>query len=151
MNIGYVLQKKGDKVLHVAPDALLKDAVSIMVDKGIGSLVVFEGHQPISIITERDVLWATNSHCHEYDTLRVSQFMAKSLITCTSRHSVNEAMELMTHNPTQKRIRHLPVVDEGVLVGIVSIGDIVHALLDEVHFENRLLRNYIKNWPEEEV
>jgi len=150
MNIGKILKTKGYVIRSINQDAALADAVRLMVEYGIGSLMVVDAENPISIITERDVLGAADGQLQDFTAIRVRDVMARQLVTCDSTFDMNEAMDLMTNNVTGRRIRHLPVVDDGKLTGVVSIGDIVHALLKEARFENRLLKNYIRNWPEEE-
>lgn len=150
MKIRHILDKKGRQFQSIAPDKLLSDAVSIMMKHRIGSLVVMEGSRLVSIITERDVMYAVAQHPGAaLAQVKVRDLMPRALITCTDEDSVDHAMDLMTGNPKKQRIRHLPVVDGDRLVGIISIGDIVHALLTETQFENKLLKNYIKHWPEE--
>lgn len=148
MKVKGLLKKKGDRLLSAAPDTPLRAAVRTMMENRVGSLVVMEGDKLVSIITERDVLAAVDRHCERMSELKVSDMMAKQLVTCTSEDGVDAIMDLMIRNPTKRRIRHLPVVDDGVLQGVISIGDIVDALLTEAKFENELLKNYIKNWPE---
>ena len=121
-----------------------------MIHNRIGSLVVMENGQIVGIVTERDVVWAAGQHSVNLINMTVHDIMAKTLVTCTGEDSLEHAMDLMTRNPTQQRIRHLPVIDDGELVGLISIGDIVHALLTKTEFENKLLKNYIKHWPDEE-
>lgn len=112
--------------------------------------MVMEGGRLVSIVTERDVLLAVGSHGDSLSDVTVGKVMARQLIICSSDDTLDRAMDMMTNNATKKRIRHLPVVDDEVLVGVVSIGDVVDALLTKTRFENQLLKNYIKNWPEEE-
>lgn len=149
MNIGQILSLKGFQIRDIPHDASLTKAVQLMVEFGIGSLLVKKADVLLSIITERDILGAVNKQ-FDFNKFRVADVMAKELVTCESRFSVDDAMSLMNKNMTGKRIRHLPVVDDGVLRGVVSIGDMIHALLNETKFENSLLKNYIRNWPEQE-
>jgi CBS domain-containing protein len=150
MRIASVLKRKGAEIHTIEPQAPADEAVRRMVQNRIGSLVVMEGDRPVSIITERDVLQALDAH-GSVSGLRVADLMAKHLVMCGSVDTVDKAMGLMTHNVTGRRIRHLPVIDGGRLVGMLSIGDVVEALLTEATFENRLLKNYIKHWPEEDT
>jgi CBS domain-containing protein len=148
MRIASVLKRKGAEIHTIDPHAPVTEAVRRMGENRIGSLVVVDGDRPVGIITERDVLQALDAH----GTLTgrcIAELMAARLVVCSSADTVDKAMSLMTHNITGRRIRHLPVIDDGHLVGVLSIGDVVDALLTEATFENRLLRNYIKHWPEE--
>lgn len=148
MKVRGLLRKKGDRLLSAEPSTPLTAAVRIMMENRVGSLIVIENGKLLSIITERDVMAAVDRYADRIGELTVGDMMAKQLVTCTSEDSVDAIMDLMLRNPTKRRIRHLPVVDEGELKGVVSIGDIVAALLTEAKFENELLKNYIKNWPE---
>lgn len=151
MNIDYLLkQKKGDAFYSVAPSQSLTDAVAIMMEKRIGSVVVVENDSLQGILTERDIMRLVNDQLNQITTLTVADAMTPDPITCTPEIAVDEAMETMMNNRSGYRIRHLPVIDGDALVGLISIGDIIGALLTETRFENNLLKNYIKNWPEEE-
>lgn len=154
MNIGHILKTKGSTYFSVSPEQPVTDAVALMMAHRIGSLIVLDGgdqHKMAGIVTERDVLRGVSRDLPRFADLRVRDLMSTALVTCTAAQSVDEAMDLMLHNATGQRIRHLPVVEDGVLLGVISIGDLVEALLTETRFENRLLKNFIKNWPEEEV
>lgn len=151
MKINQILEKKGSHYHSISPDQLLTEAVAMMMQHRIGSLLVMDGETLNSIITERDVMWAVNEYGANLAEAKISSLMAPQLVTCNSDCTVAQAMDIMTKNATGKRIRHLPVVDEGGLVGVISIGDIVNSLLQETEFENKLLKTYIKNWPEEEL
>lgn len=149
MKVGQLFAKKGYEIFSVGPAQPLTDAIDIMMRQRIGSLAVIENGRLVSIITERDVMRAVHSHLAGFTRVRVADFMAPMLVCCKADDSLDQAMDLMFNNETGRRVRHLPVTEDERLVGIISIGDIVQALLTEVEFENRLLRNYIKNWPEE--
>jgi len=151
MNIRHLLDKKGNNRLYrIGPDDRLDDAVSLMARHRIGSLAVIQGQRMLSIVTERDVLRALDHHGPGACRLTVREVMAPRLVTCDADTLLDEAMELMFHNVTGERIRHLPVMERGEPRWIISIGDIVQALLTETRFENKLLKHYIRHWPEEE-
>jgi CBS domain-containing protein len=150
MKIRHILEQKGQQCHSITPDEPVAEAVRLMIHNRIGSLVVMERGQITGIVTERDVVWAAGQHSVNLVNMTVRDIMAKTLVTCTSDDSLEHAMDLMTRNPTKQRIRHLPVIEGGTLVGLISIGDIVHALLTKTEFENKLLKNYIKHWPDEE-
>ena len=145
MNLAEILKSKGATVYTVAPDATLEQAVSRLVDHNIGSLVVCgrdvdQGEHPIGIITERDILHACSSRSgHKLETTRVEEVMSTDLSTASPSDAVEDVMGLMT----SKRIRHLPVLTEGRLVGLVSIGDIVKAQHDHLAMENQFMKDYI--------
>lgn len=145
MNLEEILKSKGSAVFTIAPDATLEQAVSRLVDHNIGSLVVCgrdveQGEQLIGIITERDILHACSSRSgHNLETTRVEEVMSTDLSTASPGDLVENMMGLMT----KKRIRHLPVLTEGRLVGLVSIGDIVKAQHDHLALENQFMKDYI--------
>ena len=145
MNLAEILKTKGAKVFTIAPDALLEQAVARLVDHNIGSLVVCardieQGERPVGIITERDILHASSSRSgHNLSTTRVEEVMSTELATATPEDAVEEIMGLMT----SRRIRHLPVLTEGRLVGLISIGDVVKAQLDHLALENQFMKDYI--------
>lgn len=150
MNICYLLDRKGDEIHRIGPDGRVGDAVSLMARHRVGSLAVMEGERLLSIVTERDVLCAVDSHGEAAGRLSVREIMAPRLVTCSADMALDEAMDLMFHNITGRRIRHLPVMEGERLLGVISIGDVVHALLTETRFENKLLKHYIRCWPDEQ-
>ncbi len=149
MNVSHILNKKADASYSVTADQSLSEAVAMMAEHRIGSVVVLESGSLKSIMTERDVLMALGRG-RDLSQVKVGEVMAPSLITCTADTSLDEAMDLMIHNDTGRRIRHLPVVEGDECVGMLSIGDVVEALLTKKEFENKLLKNYIQNWPDDE-
>ena len=145
MNLEEILKAKGSTVFTIGAEATLEQAVSRLVDHNVGSLVVCDrdveqGERPIGIITERDILHASSSRSgHDLATTRVEVVMSTDLSTASPADLVEDIMGLMT----KRRIRHLPVVTEGRLVGLVSIGDIVKAQLDRLAMENQFMKDYI--------
>jgi CBS domain-containing protein len=150
MNVGHIFRTKGSDIYSIGPDQPLTDAVALMMSHRIGSLAVMEKGKLVSIVTERDVMGAVHSDLNRFGALKVRDVMAKKLVCCDARASIDEAMELLFTNDLGRRIRHLPVREGERLLGIISIGDLVQTMLTETRFENRLLRSYIKNWPEGE-
>ena len=150
MDVRYLLTKK-ETASHfdIGPGQLLTDAVKLMMQHRIGSLVVMEEDQLVGIVSERDVMRAVDDYLDRFSDVQVKDVMTSDPVTCTAEMTVDEAMDTLLHNPTGNRIRHLPVLSDGQLVGVISIGDIIQALLTETRFENQLLKHYIKNWPEE--
>lgn len=149
MKVASALRKKGKEIHAIGPAQSMTEAVTRMVEKRVGALLVLEQGVPVGIVTERDVLRAIPKYGAALSGVEVRQLMSAPLITCSSNDTVDHAMDLMTNNPTGWRIRHLAVIDGTKLIGILSIGDVVDALLTEAKFENRLLKNFIRNWPEE--
>lgn len=132
MNLAEILKSKGSTVFTIAPDATLEHAVSRLVDHNVGSLVVCArdveyGEQPIGIITERDILYSCSVRTgHNLAMTRVEEAMSTDLSTASPADLIEGIVGLMT----KRQIRHRPVVSQGPLVGMVSIGDIVKAQLD---------------------
>ena len=136
-----IIQSKGSDVHGIEPTASLDDVVQTLVENNCGSLVVRDGDRLVGIISERDILRVTAAKVGPLESLSVTDFMITDLITGTPESTINEAMDLMTNN----RIRHLPVLKEGKLVGIVSIGDLVKSHRRELSVENHMLKEYIQS------
>ena len=151
MKVGHVLKQKGTTCHSTSENQLLTAAAEVMSENRVGSLVVMDGEAIKSIVTERDLMLAVARYKGEISGVKVADVMAKQLITCSAEATLDEVMTLMVNNDTGKRIRHLPVLDDGKLVGVISISDVVEALLTKVEFENKLLKGYIKNWPDAEA
>lgn len=134
-----ILKAKGDRVWKVTQDSTVLEALQLMADKGTGSVVVMDGDKVTGIFTERDFARKVGLHEKQPSTVRVSEVMTGDLITLKPDDSVNQCMELMTEN----HIRHLPVLEGGRLVGIVSIGDVVKDIIGELEFMVDQLEKYI--------
>ena len=136
-----ILATKGTTILSIAPSASMADAVDKMVAHRCGCLVVTEGETMVGIISERDVLRAISGVAEPLDKISVEQRMTKEVITGTPEQNINDTMGLMTQN----HVRHLPVLDEGRLAGLISVGDVVKALHQKLAMENHLLMSYIQS------
>ncbi len=151
MKVGHILNKKGDDNVSISKDESLIKAAAIMSERHIGSLIILDSGKPLSIVTERDIMLAVTRFGADFSTAKVSEVMAADLVTCSTESTLDQAMDMMIHNSTGHRIRHLPIVSEsGEFAGVISIGDVVEALLTKTAFENKLLKSYIQNWPDEE-
>jgi CBS domain-containing protein len=140
MNVETILRNKGNSVATIRPDATVAEAVDILNRKRIGALVVSEdGHGVDGILSERDIVIALAEHAADLLSRPVGEIMTRTVITCGPSDTVGELMAEMTN----RRIRHFPVVAEGRLCGIVSIGDLVKNRLDEVEFEASSMRSFI--------
>jgi len=142
MNVRSILTIKGSSVTTIAPSASLADATASLRDRGVGALVVStDGSAIEGILSERDVVRALAAHGGSTLGRNVSSAMSERVVTCQMADSVDDLMALMT----DRRIRHLPVVDdEGALAGIISIGDVVKARLAQLKAENDQLYDYIQ-------
>ncbi|HTC17813.1 MAG TPA: CBS domain-containing protein [Stellaceae bacterium] len=139
MNVEAILKNKGRDVVTIAPEATINDAVLLLRRKRIGALVIGGATGPEGILSERDIVRALADYGARIFDLPVSALMTRRVITCTPKDSVAGLMAEMT----ERRIRHLPVVEDGVLIGIVSIGDVVKHHLGEVEHEANALRQFI--------
>ena len=142
MRIRDVLQKKGTDVITVTPDQSVPSLVDVLNERRIGSLVVLGPNGEVAgIVTERDVLRNYGRCVGATDDLpvKVADIMTRELIIGVPDDEIQYAIRVMT----RERIRHLPIIEEGKLAGIISIGDIVKAMMDEIEFENRMLKDYI--------
>jgi signal-transduction protein with cAMP-binding, CBS, and nucleotidyltransferase domain len=137
--IAWILKNKADRIWSVSPDATVYDAIAMMAEKAVGALLVMQEGTLVGIISERDyarkvILQGRSSK----DTL-VQEIMTRSVITVTPEQSVDESMRIVT----QHRIRHLPVLEHDKLVGIVSIGDLVKAIISDQAQTINHLHTYI--------
>jgi len=141
MTIASVLRGKGSAVETIESGTTLYDAVKRLGEKRIGALPVVDNGRITGIMSERDVIYCLRDHGPEALDWPVSQAMSSPAITAESSMDVLAALALMT----QRRIRHLPVVDSGELKGIVSIGDLVKYRMDRIEAEAEAMRAYIQS------
>ena len=134
-----ILDEKGSEVLQIEGDATVFDTVKCMVDAGVGSLLVTQGGEISGIFTERDYLRRMTLEERDAKETSVGEVMSSPLIVVTPDTPIDECMALMT----DRRIRHLPVVESGQVVGVVSIGDIVKFKSKQQSFEIQYLTDYI--------
>lgn len=138
--LSHLLSQKGPSVTTVSPSTTVSDAVRIMNQFHIGAVLVIDDEDRlVGIFTERDVLSRIVGRGADPKSTQVQAVMTTKLITTTRESTVDEAMELFM----ERRIRHLPVLNDGALAGIISIGDINRCLLEENRQEARHLRRYI--------
>jgi CBS domain-containing protein len=134
-----ILEEKGRDVLEIDADASVFDAVQLMVEMNVGSLLVTEGGEITGIVTERDYLRRVTLEGRTDRETAVREIVSSPLIVATPDTSIDECMALMT----DRRIRHVPVVEEGKVVGLVSIGDLVKFKSKQQTFEIQYLTDYI--------
>ncbi len=134
-----LLDSKGRDVLTVSPDTSVRDAIEKMEDISAGTAVVMEGGEVVGIVSERDVFRKVVLQGQNIDKVDVREIMSTSLTTITPETPLDDCMQLIT----EKRIRHLPVLSNGNLCGIVSIGDVVKYLIVEKDFKIKNLETYI--------
>ena len=140
MTVKSILEKKGRDVISAMPNATLSEVIAMLARHRIGALVMCdEAHAILGILSERDVVRMLSAQGQKALDMPVSEAMTKKVETCQEKHTVNQVMEIMT----QKRFRHMPVERDGKLEGIISIGDVVKARIEQVEREADEIRNYI--------
>jgi CBS domain-containing protein len=139
MTIGAIIARKGGDVVSIDGNSSVADGIALLAEKRIGALPVVDGGAVAGVFSERDVIYCLRGDGPKMLDWPVSRVMTAPAITVTSDVSVLAAMSQMT----QRRIRHLPVVDDGRLIGIVSIGDLVKFRIDRIEEEAEALRTYI--------
>jgi CBS domain-containing protein len=141
VHIRQLLRRKGDDVATIPPEVSVRDALAVLAARGIGALVVSsDGRRVDGILSERDIARGLHEHGAGLLADPVSAVMTAEVHTCGPDVSVTELAQLMT----DRRVRHVPVLQDDVLVGIVSIGDVVKARLDELEAERAQLVDYIQ-------
>jgi CBS domain-containing protein len=142
MNVENVLMQKGTDIATIGPEASIKRAADWLRAKGIGALVVARDDAVLGIISERDIVHALSQYGEAVASIAVKDIMTHGLITVAPGDDLNRMMRLMTRH----RVRHLPVLRNGKLAGIISIGDVVKRRLDDLELETSVLRDvYIAN------
>ena len=137
--IKHLLDRKGRNIVSVAPGTTVLEAITLMADETIGSLLIMENDELLGIITERDYARKVIIKGRSSKTTLVSEIMTTGVFTSSSSETVNGCMGLMT----EKRIRHLPIVEDNQVVGMVSIGDLVEAIISDQKEEIEQLGQYI--------
>jgi CBS domain-containing protein len=137
--VGQILARKNTQIHSVSPDHTVLDALKLMAGKDISAVLVIEGERLVGIFTERDYARKVILQGRSSRESRIGELMSQNLLTVSPTQTVEEIMAIMTEN----RFRHLPVVDHGQLVGIVTIGDTVKAMLDQQQQTIRQLSGYI--------
>jgi CBS domain-containing protein len=141
MTVQSILSKKGTEVVTIEPTATLAAAVQALSQRRIGALVVTGADRRIvGIISERDIVRVLGEQGTAVLQAPVSETMTRKVVTCTQSETIPEIMERMTSG----KFRHVPVAEQGRLIGIVSIGDVVKARLGELEREHDALRDYIR-------
>jgi CBS domain-containing protein len=140
MTVSIILAGKGREVVSIEPTASLASAVSLLTEKHIGAVVILgAGHRIAGILSERDIVRALAERGAAVLDEPVSQVMTRKVTTCAENETVTEIMERMTDG----KFRHVPVVHQGQVVGIISIGDVVKQRLREMERESAAMHDYI--------
>ncbi|MBI4549255.1 MAG: CBS domain-containing protein [Ignavibacteriae bacterium] len=134
-----ILETKGNQIWSVSPETTVFDAIKLMADKNVGALLVLEAEKLRGVISERDYARKVILKGKSSKETHVKEIMTAEVVIIRPENSIEECMAVMTH----KRIRHLPVVDKERLIGMISIGDVVKAIISEQEFTIKQLENYI--------
>ena len=146
MKVSDILRVKGNTLYTVTPDEPLANAVDIMADRDIGSLVVMELGDLVGMLTFREVIQAIVKNGGSVGTLQVRSAMDDHPLTCTLETDMDEVRRMIL----DRHARYMPVMDKRMLMGVISFYDVAKAVVDSQNFENKMLKAYIRDWPEEE-
>ncbi|NBW79451.1 MAG: CBS domain-containing protein [Betaproteobacteria bacterium] len=145
MKVSDILRVKGNTLFTVKPDQLLSDAVAIMAEKDIGSLVVMEHGDLVGMLTFREVILQIQKNGGQVGTTLVRTAMDDHPLTCTTLTDLDEVRRMML----ERHARYMPVIESRMLMGVISFYDVAKAVVDSQNFENKMLKAYIRDWPEE--
>ena len=146
MLVSEILAIKGKVLFTIAPNRRIAEAVEIMNEQDVGSLVVFSRGEMVGMLTFREVLVTVQKAGADWQSLTVGEVMLHDPRSGTPDMEMDELRRLMVEHHQ----RYLPVMDGATLLGVVSFHDVAKAVLEEQSFENRMLKNYIRNWPASE-
>ncbi|MEN3373619.1 CBS domain-containing protein [Dechloromonas sp. ZS-1] len=145
MLVREILRVKGGTLYTTTPEQTLATAIDTMADLDAGSLVVMQAGKMVGMLTFREVMQAMKQHKTDPENVLIGDVMVREPVTAYPDMDANDLRRLMI----DKHSRYLPVMDGSVLLGVISFLDVAKAVLEEQSFENRMLKSYIKNWPEE--
>jgi CBS domain-containing protein len=137
--VQHLLDAKEHGIISVSVESSVLDAIKLMADKAVGSLLVMDGDKLIGIVTERDYARKVIVKGRSSESTAVGEIMTSDVLTATPTETVNRCMSVMT----DKKIRHLPVVDGSIVIGMISIGDLVQAIISDQKEEIEHLEQYI--------
>jgi len=145
MKVTDILRVKGNTLYTVSPDLTLGEAVNTMSAMDIGSLVVMEHGDLVGMLTFREVINAVVANGGSVGNRHVRSVMDDAPLTCTPETEIDEVRRMML----QRHARYMPVLDQRTLMGVISFYDVAKSVVDAQDFENRMLKAYIRDWPEE--
>lgn len=137
--VQHVLDAKGRDIISVTAETSVLDAIKLMAEKTVGSLLIMQGDELKGIMTERDYARKVIIKGRSSESTEVGEIMTTDVCSATSQQTVNDCMALMT----KRKIRHLPVIDDGMVSGMLSIGDLVQAIISDQQEEIQHLEHYI--------
>ena len=140
MHVAAVIKRKGSDVVSIAPDRTIAEAVNLLTDHGIGAVLVLDSTGSIQgILSERDIVNGLSRHGADVLTQRVDSMMTRDVLRCSPHDTIAEVMKVMT----ERRTRHLAVMENDKLAGLISIGDVVKQRLIDTNLEVETLRGYV--------
>ena len=144
MQVSDILRVKGGTLFTVHPDEPLSLAMNDMAEKDLGSLVVMDQGDLVGVLTFREVIQQIVKNGGQVGTTTVHEAMDKKPLTCTGETDIDEVRRMMLEH----HARYMPVVDNRVLMGVISFYDVAKAVVDSQNFENKMLKAYIRDWPD---
>ena len=141
MKVKDILKRKGDAILSVAPDTVIFDALRLMSEKNVGALLVMENEKLVGIFSERDYARKIILEGRTSLDTQVSEIMTPDVITVSPEEFIEQCMQLMS----EKRIRHLPVMQSNSVIGVISIGDVVKSIIEEQEMVIEHFRLYVSD------
>lgn len=147
MKVSDILRVKGSTLYTATPDEPLARALDLMADRDIGSLVVMEHGDLVGMLTFREVIQTVVKNGGTIGTTVVRTAMDDAPLTCTTETDMDEVRRMML----ERHARYMPVMNKKMLMGVISFYDVAKAVVDSQNFENKMLKAYIRDWPEEEA
>ena len=145
MKVSDILRVKGGTLYTAKPEDSLADAAQLMAEKDIGSLVVIAHGLVVGMLTFREVIQATVKNGGVFGTTSVYRAMDPGPLTCTMQTEMDEVRRMML----DRHARYMPVIENRLLMGVISFYDVARAVVDSQNFENKMLKAYIRDWPQE--
>jgi CBS domain-containing protein len=139
MNISDILRHKGSDVITIAPSETVSSLLAQLAEHNVGALLVHDGSEVVGVVSERDIVRRIAERGAALLDAAVEEIMTSVVVSCTSKDSIDSVAESMT----ERRVRHMPVIDNGELVGIVSIGDVVSSRIRQLEKDRGQLEQYI--------
>ena len=146
MKVSDILRVKGNALFTVTPDSALSSAIQSMAENDIGSVIVMDHGELMGILTFREVINTLHRHGDQFAEHKVRNVMVQGPLTISPDADINEVRRLML----EQHARYIPVMDGRTLIGLISFYDVARAVYEEQSFENRMLKAYIRDWPEQE-
>ena len=147
MKVSDILRVKGNTLYTVTPDEPLADALQVMSEKDIGSLVVMEHGDLVGMLTFREIIACLVKNGGSVGTTLVRSAMDDAPLTCTSETELDEVRRMML----DRHARYMPVMNQRMLMGVISFYDVAKTVVDSQNFENKMLKAYIRDWPTEDT